>query len=371
LSHDADPEYLEATAVKMSGLNFLKGIDAQRILVVADACHAGAFSQIRTKSLEKDLSTFARQFSESSGRVVLTSSKPDEYSQEKPALNSSVFTYYLLKGLNGEADVDRDGVVKLKGLYDYVYEQTKNETGGAQHPQLEGALVGSFPISVLGKLEEPIKLEALFVAQDPRCTNKQCTDPADDRTVCDDPLCKDVGIKDGDIMYSGQNYQIAVRPSSTSYVYVYHIGPSGDLYRLFPGTDYLSPENSMSNPLKGGEIYWIPAKEAWLRQDDQQGKEKIYVVGSRSRNQVLEDLYGHLERLRKEGLPSDTTQTVQVQKELETYLEFTMAPTKAIVRKVENVSRDRKTRSFEELRGIFESPTLDAVRSVWFEHRGR
>lgn len=368
LGYDADPNYLEATAVKMSGLSFLRGIDAQRVLVVADACHAGAFSQVRAKSLEKDLSTFARQFSESSGRVVLTSSKPEEYSQEKPGLNNSVFTYYLLKALSGEADTDRDGVVTLKEAYDYVYEQTKNETGGAQHPHLEGALVGTFPVSVLGKVE-PIKLETLFIAQDPRCTNKLCTDPPDDKTVCNDPLCKDVALKDGATMYSGQNYQIAVRPLSTSYAYVYQIGVNGDLYRLFPDSEYLSPDNKMANPLKKGDIYWIPGKDGWLRLDDQQGKEKIYVVASRSRNQMLEDLYNHLETLRLQGLPSDATKSAQT--ELEDYIERTMAPTKAIIRKVENTSNDPKIRSFEELRGFFESPTLDAVRSVWFEHRSR
>lgn len=368
LGYDADPKYLEATAVKMSGLDFLKRIDSQKVLVVADACHAGTVSEYRTKSVEKDLGNFARQFSESTGRVVLTSCKPDELSQEKPGLNNSVFTYYLLKGLNGEADTRRVGVVSLNDAYEYVYEQTKNETGGAQHPQLAGTHVGSFPISVLGKVP-PMQLEASFIAQDPRCTNKLCTDPPPDVTVCDDPMCKDVELRDGSTMHSGQNYQIAVRPSSTSYVYVYQIGTDGDLYRLFPDSEYISPENKKPNPLKGGEIYWIPAKDAWLRLDDQQGKERIYVVASRSRNQALEDLYGHLEKLRNQGRPADETKTAQT--DVEEFLERTMAPTKALIRKVENTSRDRKIRSFEELRGFFESPTLDAVRSVWFDHRRR
>ncbi len=422
LGYDADPDYLEATAVKMSGLDFLKGIDAKRVLVIADACHAGAFSKVRIKSFERELSGFTRQFTESSGRMVLTSSKPDQYSQEGE--KNSVFTHYLLKGLKGEADSDRNNVVTLKELYDYVYDQTKTDTGGAQHPQLEGAQVGSFPVSFRSALDKPITVEALFVAQDPRCRNKDCTDPPDDNIICNDPMCRDVELKDGDTMYSGQNYQLAVRPSSTCYLYIYHVGPKGDLYRLFPGTDYLAADNQISNPLKGGEIYWFPAKNMWLRQDEQEGKEKIYVVASRSRNQILEDLYAHLQKLRNEGASETVTSTAPAspqtqsqisvplaqttspkpqkpqaetqpshqpmmpeqppytfsfpagsakatQQEIEVYLEQTMGPTKAIIRKVRVDSQDPKIRTFDELRKIMESPTLDAVRSIGFLHKSR
>lgn len=422
LGYDADPDYLEATAVKMSGLDFLRGIDARRVLVIADACHAGAFSKVRIKSLERELAGFTRQFTESSGRMILTSSKPDQYSQEGE--KNSIFTHYLLKGLKGEADSDRNNVVTLKELYDYVYDQTKIETGGAQHPQLEGSQVGSFPVSFRNALDKPIALEALFVAQDPRCRNKDCTDPPDDNIICNDPMCRDVELKDGDTMYSGQNYQLAVRPSSTCHLYIYHVGPKGDLYRLFPGTDYLAVDNQISNPLKGGEIYWFPAKNMWLRQDEQVGKEKIYVVASRSRNQILEDLYAHLQKLRNEeaqgtvvsSAPTPTEIQTQMsapivpatppgpekpqtatpvgpqpakleqpttilsypagsakatQQEIEIYLEQTMGPTKAIIRKVRTDSQDPKIRTFDDLRRIMESSTLDAVRSISFLHKNR
>lgn len=372
LGYDAEPDYLGATAVKMSGLNFLKRLDARRVVLIADACHAGAFSQVgvRTKSLDKSLDSLVRAFRESSGKVIMTSSKPEELSQEKENLRQSVFTHFLIKGLRGEADTDRNGVVTLREAYDYAYEQTKNETDGAQHPQLEGTVVGSFPVSVLGNLDGPIRLEVSFIAQDPRCTNRACTDPTEDAVTCTDPLCGDVELKDGDTMYSGQNYQIAIRPSEASYVYAYHVGPQGDLYRLFPGRDYLAPENRLANPLKGGKIYWIPAKDRWLRQDEQQGKEKIYIVASRSRNGVLEDLYGHLEKIRSQAGSGNRAKKVQT--EIESYLERTMAPTKTIVKKVEHrqtaAQSDAKIQRFEMLARIFEAAGLDAVRSVWFWH---
>jgi len=89
-----------------------------------------------------------RQFKESEGRILITSSRADEISQEDPDLGNSLFTYYLLSGLKGAADKDKDGIVTLRELYDYVYENTKKQTRGYQSPQMEGKLVGAFPLSL-------------------------------------------------------------------------------------------------------------------------------------------------------------------------------------------------------------------------------
>lgn len=373
LGHDADPEYLESTSVQLSDLKFLRDLDAKRVLVVIDACHAGGatkYMRSASKSLDKSLESFMREFGDSSGRAILSSSQSHEYSQEKPGLEQSVFTYYLLKALSGEADTNTDGVVTLHEAYEFVYKNTKQETEGGQTPQLEGARVGSFPLAVVRK---PLELEVWFVAQDPRCTNRACTDPQETDTYCDDPLCGDTTLKDGDTMYTGQNYQMAFRTSMESYVYVYHIGSSGQLYKIFPGDDYLAPGNTFRNPLPGGTIHWIPGEKHWLRQDDQVGKEQIYVIASRTPNTVLEDLYSHLERLRREDGSSKASQEAveQTRKAIITL----MLPTKAKIIKAEHRSRNvvpgNKIRSFEQCSRVFESMSLDVVKSVWFTHENR
>ena len=92
------------------------------------------------------------------------------------------------------------------------------------------------------------------------------------------PLCGDVTIENGSVLYSGQNFQIGFRPQTTSYVYVYQIDTSGNIFKFFPGTDFLGAQNRLDNPLEGGKVYWIPGKDRWLRLDKIEGQEKIYVV---------------------------------------------------------------------------------------------
>ena len=68
VTHDADPDYLGATSLLMSGLRFLKKVEATRVLLIADACHAGGFSTAQTKSLAQSVESFLEEFRESSGR---------------------------------------------------------------------------------------------------------------------------------------------------------------------------------------------------------------------------------------------------------------------------------------------------------------
>jgi uncharacterized caspase-like protein len=151
MGYDADPDLLHVTALNMSGLAFLKRLDCPRVILVADACHAGGFSKWRMKAVVP-MKTFLQDFAASSGRVVITSSRPEEYSLETPLMPNSVFTHYLLQGLRGAADANGDKVVTINEAYSYVYERTKAETEGAQHPQFEGALEGVLPLALVPEL---------------------------------------------------------------------------------------------------------------------------------------------------------------------------------------------------------------------------
>ncbi|MBI5251118.1 MAG: caspase family protein [Desulfomonile tiedjei] len=369
LTHDADPDFLEATAIKMNNLSFLDRLESRRVLVIADACHAGGFSKTTTKSIQSPIDKFVQDFGSSEGRIILSSSRSEEYSQEKQGWGNSVFTSFLLKGLRGEADQDRNGVVGVRELYEYIYDQTRKETEGGQNPQFEGRFSGTFPVSMVSKLDKPLELKVWFVAQDARCKSPECIDPKPGAPQCSDAHCGDTTISNGCTMYAGQNYQIGFRPLERSFVYVFQVGANGGVYKLFPGKEYLAPNNPIENPVSPDRIYWIPSKDAWLHHDDQAGQEKIFVVASRSRNTQLEALYKDIDGLRAQD---DSSSLKQAEKSFQEAMERTMAPAKSIRRKREGepqtdpVSPALKPTSFERFASIIESSSLDAVESVWY-----
>ena len=68
---------------------------------------------------------------------------------ELPELGHGIFTYYLLQGLNGAADLNKDGIVTVQELYEYVEQQVTQKSrsvGGNQHPVMKGELEGVLPL---------------------------------------------------------------------------------------------------------------------------------------------------------------------------------------------------------------------------------
>jgi ankyrin repeat protein len=156
LTYDSEPAYVGTTAVKLSGMAFLKGVAAERVLIIADACrNPGGLSDMKPKALIPSMELFLQEAKSSSGKVVITSTKDGQLSWEIPNLKNSVFTHNLLEGMRGKADKDHDGIVTLNEAYEYAYAMTKEATKGYQHPQFEGRVVGQFPISYVGQALAP------------------------------------------------------------------------------------------------------------------------------------------------------------------------------------------------------------------------
>jgi ankyrin repeat protein len=160
--YDAETEYIGTTGVKMSGLEFLKGVNAERVLIIADACYAGGFSK-GSKSLDPSMELFRQEVRNSSGRAVITSGTEKQLSWEAPNAKNSVFTRHFLEGLKGKADKDKDGIVTLDEAYQYAYSKTKEETDGRQQPQKEEKIVGAFPLSFVGPRLSPWELKKRFL----------------------------------------------------------------------------------------------------------------------------------------------------------------------------------------------------------------
>ena len=83
------------------------------------------------------------------GRVVISASGANEVSSESDQLKQGIFTYYLLEGLKGEADIDKDGLVTVDEAFRFVSDHVPNATNQEQHPIRKGTVTGNFVLSVL------------------------------------------------------------------------------------------------------------------------------------------------------------------------------------------------------------------------------
>jgi WD40 repeat protein/uncharacterized caspase-like protein len=105
---------------------------ARQQLVWLDACHSGGMSLGGGKDAggaqQADptpqlVAVLRQRAAQGRGFYALLSCDRDQRSWEFPELGHGVFTYYLMRGLRGDA-ADHQGVVDADGLYKYVYHQT-------------------------------------------------------------------------------------------------------------------------------------------------------------------------------------------------------------------------------------------------------
>jgi hypothetical protein len=152
LPFDADLKDLYATALPIEELSrIFNRIRSERLIFIADAYYSGASGgrTIRIGGMRASISeAFIDRIAGGKGRVIMTASGANEVSAEKDELQHGVFTYYLIEGLRGSADTDRDGVVTVDEAYNYVSKQVPAATAQEQHPVKKGTVEGRLVLSI-------------------------------------------------------------------------------------------------------------------------------------------------------------------------------------------------------------------------------
>jgi uncharacterized caspase-like protein len=122
---------------------------ARHKIVLADACHSGSLLAMKSpvsSTIEMFYDAFANA---KGGMALLMSSRSEEYSLEDGGLRSGIFSHFLIRGLKGEADIDRDKIVTIEELYNFIFRKVKDYTAGAQTPTLTGNYDHSMPLAVV------------------------------------------------------------------------------------------------------------------------------------------------------------------------------------------------------------------------------
>lgn len=111
--------------------SLFKGCRAMRKMVFADACFSGGLRK------ENKNSTSVNAVRNSDVMFFL-SSRTNEVSQEMLGGPNGQFTRFLVRGLGGGADSNRDRIITAKELYDFVHEGVSKATANRQHPVMWG-----------------------------------------------------------------------------------------------------------------------------------------------------------------------------------------------------------------------------------------
>ena len=153
--YDVHADDIAGTGYPMETLGKVIGgkIQARNKVLLTDSCHSGAITPgaeaesntaINRSLMDLDTSLFS-----------LTASRDRESSFESADWGGGhgIFTYYVVKGLEGEADENKDGIVTADELAEYSRRNVRDATGARQNPTSDrGSFDPNMPLAYIPKL---------------------------------------------------------------------------------------------------------------------------------------------------------------------------------------------------------------------------
>jgi len=143
--YDGDPAFVDATGYPLKRLYEQAGkLQAKEVIVMLDSCFSGAGGRsVIAKGMRPMVLSVENPVLAGGKTVVLAASQGDQVSSTYDQKSHGLLTYYFLKGLQGEADKNKDGTINLAEVFDYVKPQVERKArrdfNNEQTPQLLGS----------------------------------------------------------------------------------------------------------------------------------------------------------------------------------------------------------------------------------------
>lgn len=141
MPYEGDPTYTKVSGYPLKSLyKTLAALPAKSVTVALDSCFSGAGQRSVIAAGARPLVNVKTGAPEGS-TVVLAAAAGDQISGAYPEGRHGLMTYFLLRGLSGAADDDKDGAVTTRELYAYVRPNVEREArrgNREQTPLLQG-----------------------------------------------------------------------------------------------------------------------------------------------------------------------------------------------------------------------------------------
>lgn len=119
--YEGHPDYPSQLYSLQKMYDALNKLPAREIVVMLDSCFSGAKGRSITGEGTRPVSISIENPVLASGKImVIAASSGSQMSSDYDRVKHGLFTYYLLRGMRGEASKDKAGTVELGGLYEFV-----------------------------------------------------------------------------------------------------------------------------------------------------------------------------------------------------------------------------------------------------------
>ncbi|MBI3554443.1 MAG: caspase family protein [Elusimicrobia bacterium] len=156
IPYDGDPAYTDTKAFPLQRFyDALAQLPTGDVTVALDSCFSGSGGRSVIAKGTRPLVTSAAAAKLGDNVVLLAAAGGDQISTDDPDARHGLLTYFLLRGLRGEADADGNGRVTTSELFAYVKPAVERE---ARKRHVEQSPVLSPPVEKLGARAERVWL---------------------------------------------------------------------------------------------------------------------------------------------------------------------------------------------------------------------
>ena len=143
LSQDSDPDLLSRTALSRTELFAeIMSLNPKSVTLFLDTCYSGVSREEETLlASARPVRIVADEQDTPDNFTIFSASQLDQISSGLSEAKHGIFSYYLMKGLEGNADINQDKKITNGELFAYMNENVSEkaaELGREQNPSLTG-----------------------------------------------------------------------------------------------------------------------------------------------------------------------------------------------------------------------------------------
>ena len=139
LPYDGSPQLLDRTAILRDELfSDIAAANPRSVTVFLDTCYSGTTRGTDMLVASRPIAIRAKQQNIPDGFTVFTAAGGDQTAKPLEEAKHGMFSYFLMKGMEGDADSNRDNQITAAELHEYVEQNVVQQSGGSQVPELQG-----------------------------------------------------------------------------------------------------------------------------------------------------------------------------------------------------------------------------------------
>ena len=139
LPYDGAPELLDKTAILRDELFAdIAGAKPRSVTVFLDTCYSGTTRGPDMLIASRPIAIRVKEQVVPEGFTVMTAAAGDQIAKPLEAAKHGMFSYFLMKGMEGDADANKDNQITAGELHTYVQKNVIQQSSGSQTPELQG-----------------------------------------------------------------------------------------------------------------------------------------------------------------------------------------------------------------------------------------